>query len=41
MPTRSPGGEGAAVFFSPGGVPIFFDHDSVTAVVSDIADAAT
>ena len=30
---------GAAVFFSPGGVPIFFDHESVATVASDIVDA--
>jgi hypothetical protein len=29
--------DGVAVFIAPGGIPIWFDHDSVTAIVSDIA----
>ena len=29
-----------AVFISPGGAPIFFDHDGVVAVTADTADAS-
>jgi len=32
--------DGVAVFLAPGGTPIWFDHDSVTAIVSDIAEAS-
>lgn len=30
--------DGVAVFLRPGGVPVYFDHESVTQVVDDIAD---
>jgi hypothetical protein len=30
--------DGVAVFLKPGGVPVWFDHESVTQVVGDIAD---
>ncbi len=32
--------DGVAVFFAPGGIPIWFDHDSVTQIISDTAGAA-
>ncbi len=32
--------DGVAVYLQPGGVPVWFDHDSVTQVVGDIADAS-
>jgi hypothetical protein len=32
--------DGVAVFLRPGGVPVWFDHESVTQVVSDIADTS-
>jgi hypothetical protein len=32
--------DGVAVFIAPGGVPIWFDHEGVTAIVGDTADAA-
>ncbi|HVS70955.1 MAG TPA: hypothetical protein VHQ47_06845 [Phycisphaerae bacterium] len=32
--------DGVAVFLAPGGVPIWFDHEGVTAIVGDTADAA-
>lgn len=31
--------DGVAVFIAPGGIPIWFDHESVTQFVGDIADA--
>ena len=33
--------DGVAVYLLPGGVPVWFDHESVTQVVGDIADAST
>jgi hypothetical protein len=32
--------DGVAVFLLSGGVPVWFDHESVTQVVGDIADAS-
>ena len=32
--------DGAAVFMAPGGVPILFDHESVTAILGDTAEAS-
>ena len=32
--------DGVAVFLKPGGIPVWFDHDSVTQIVGDIADAS-
>ena len=32
--------DGVAVFIAPGGVPIWFDHESVTAILGDIAGTA-
>ena len=32
--------DGVAVYLAPGGIPIWFDHDSVTTIVGDTADAA-
>jgi len=32
--------DGVAVFIAPGGVPIWFDHEGVAAIVGDTADAA-
>ena len=32
--------DGVAVFLKPGGVPVWFDHESVTQIVGDIADAS-
>ena len=32
--------DGVAVYLMPGGVPVWFDHDSVTQVVGDIADSS-
>lgn len=29
--------DGVAVFLAPGGVPIWFDHENVTAIVGDTA----
>lgn len=29
---------GVAVYLKPGGIPVWFDHDSVTQIVDDIAD---
>ena len=31
---------GVAVFLRPGGVPVWFDHESVTQIVGDIADTS-
>ena len=31
---------GVAVFLQPGGIPVWFDHESVTQIVGDIADAS-
>jgi hypothetical protein len=31
--------DGVAVFLRPGGIPVWFDHESVTQIVGDIADA--
>lgn len=33
--------DGVAVFLQPGGIPVWFDHKSVTQVVGDITDAST
>ena len=30
--------DGVAVYLKPGGIPVWFDHDSVTQIVDDIAD---
>lgn len=32
--------DGVAVYLKPAGVPVWFDHDSVTQVVGDIADTS-
>ncbi len=32
--------DGVAVYLAPGGIPIWFDRDSVTTIVGDTADAA-
>jgi hypothetical protein len=32
--------DGVAVFLAPGGIPIWFDHESVTSIVGDMADEA-
>jgi hypothetical protein len=32
--------DGVAVFVAPGGVPILFDHESVTAIVGETAGSA-
>jgi hypothetical protein len=32
--------DGVAVYLRPGGVPVWFDHDSVTKIVEDLADVA-
>jgi hypothetical protein len=32
--------DGMGVYLRPGGVPVWFDHESVTHVVEDIADAS-
>jgi len=32
--------DGVAVYIAPGGVPIWLDHDAVTAIIGDTADAA-
>lgn len=32
--------DGVAVFLQPGGIPVWFDHESVTQIVGDIADAS-
>lgn len=33
--------DGVAVYIAPGGIPIWFDHESVTAIISDTAEAST
>jgi len=33
--------DGVAVFLAPGGIPVWFDHDSVTAIVGDTAESST
>jgi hypothetical protein len=33
--------DGVAVYLLPGGVPVLFDHDSVTSLASDIAGGAS
>jgi hypothetical protein len=33
--------DGVAVYLAPGGVPIWFNHESVTAIVGDTADSST
>jgi hypothetical protein len=30
-------GEGIAILISPGGVPVFFDHESVSQVIGDLS----
>ena len=30
--------DGVAVYLKPGGIPVWFDHDSVTQIIGDIAD---
>lgn len=32
--------DGVAVFLRPGGVPVWFDHESVTQIVGDILEAS-
>jgi hypothetical protein len=32
--------DGVAVFIAPGGVPIWFDHESVVAIAADTAGAS-
>jgi hypothetical protein len=32
--------DGVAVYLRPGGVPVWFDHESVTQIVGDIADTS-
>jgi len=32
--------DGVAVFLAPGGIPIWFDHESVTAILGDTAEAS-
>jgi hypothetical protein len=32
--------DGVAVFLAPGGVPIWFDHDSVLSIIGDTAGAS-
>ncbi|HEX7377003.1 MAG TPA: hypothetical protein VF278_07815 [Pirellulales bacterium] len=31
--------DGVAVFLRPGGIPVWFDHESVNQIVGDIIDA--
>jgi len=33
--------DGVAIYVRPGGIPVYFDHDSVLKIVDDIADADT
>lgn len=33
--------DGVAVYLLPGGTPVWFDHESVTQIVGDVADAST
>jgi hypothetical protein len=30
--------DGAAVYLKPGGIPVWFDHESVTQILGEIAD---
>lgn len=30
---------GVAVYLRPGGIPVYFDHDSIVQIVDDIADS--
>ncbi len=32
--------DGVAVFIAPGGIPIWFDHESVVAIVGDTAQSS-
>jgi hypothetical protein len=32
--------DGVAVYLQPGGVPVWFDHESVGQIIGDIADAS-
>ena len=32
--------DGVAMYFAPGGIPHWFDHDSVTTIVGDTASAS-
>ncbi len=32
--------DGVAVYIAPGGIPVWFDHESVTAIVGDTASAS-
>jgi hypothetical protein len=32
--------DGVAVFLKPGGIPVWFDHESVNQIISDIADTS-
>jgi hypothetical protein len=31
--------DGVAVYLRPGGIPVWFDHESVTQIIGDIIDA--
>jgi hypothetical protein len=31
--------DGVAIYLRPGGIPVYFDHDSVVQIADDIADA--
>jgi len=33
--------DGVAVYLKPGGIPVWFDHDSVTQIVDDIAEKSS
>ena len=30
--------DGVAIYLKPGGIPVWFDHESVTQIIGDIAD---
>lgn len=32
--------DGVAVYLQPGGIPVWFDHESVNQIVGDIADTS-
>jgi hypothetical protein len=32
--------DGVAVYIAPGGIPIWFDHESITAIIGDTASAS-
>ena len=33
--------DGVAVYLRPGGVPVWFDHESITQIIGDIADTSS